>query len=505
MSDSQAAKPATGGGSRGSTPPRAGYPGPGLRELLNGIFYSYKLILVTFFVPLLMAMAFSTTLQVSYPANAQLLVLLSRQHILGAGLSTAGFGGALNMQARIVKAEAQILGARELRQDIARKFGPTKLYPKLEKQAAYQDEEALILAAATKFDRDLTIDLSSTSDIVQLHFDHHDPVMAADVLNYLIDRYLIRRASIFADEGNVVMESRIKELEEELSSLTTSIEDLQREIDVNDFEIERRVLLEKLAKLESSKFTSTAAIEGLKARLKELELLIDLVPEEVEQFNDDGESSALNAAMNKLNALALEQAQIANIYKPNSQKYQEMEIRLAQAKKALAEVRESKVGRQRFGRNATHDSLQREIIILQAQQREQEAVTYEQEQKIDETQQRLLDLEAVQAKHNKLFLDRVIIIEKLKEYAVRLEKENLAKSLENLHDDPTIRIIERAVPAIEGSSRHFQVISIGILCGLIFSVAAIYLTSIGRSIMITPEEAQRTLELPVLLSIGIKN
>lgn len=505
MSDSQATGRSASGGARSGPVSRAGYPGPGLRELLNGIFYSYKLILVTFFVPIALAMVFSATLKVSFPANAQLLVLLSRQHILGAGLNTAGFGGALNMQARIVKAEAQILGARELREDIARKFGALRLYPKLEKLADKKDEAGMVLAAATEIDNDVTIDLSSTSDIVHLNYQHHDPVLAAEVLNYMIDRYLIRRQSIFGNDGNVLMQARIDELEEELSDTTRQIETLQRDLDLNDFEIERRALLQKHAKLEGSYFTTLAAIKGLSARSKEMGLLIELVPERVEQFNDDGESGALNVALNKLNSLELERARIANIYKPNSRKYQEIEIRVAQAREALETVRRSKIGRQRFGRNVTHDSMTQQMIALQAQQREQEAISYEQEQAIEDTQNRLLDLEAVQAKHNKLFLDRTILIEKLKEYAIRLEKENLAKSLENLHDDPTIRIIERAVPAIEGKSRHLQVISIGILCGFIFSIAAIYLTSIGRSIMITPEEAQRTLELPVLLSIGIKN
>jgi len=505
MSDSQAGRQSAGGGSRGGALSRSAYPGPGIRELLNGIFYSYKLILVTFFAPIALAAAFSTTLKVNYPADAQLLVLLSRQHILGAGLGTAGFGGALNMQARIVKAEAQILGARELREEVARTFGPLKLYPDLQDDSSLRDEASQILAAATELDNDLTVDLSSTSDIVHLHFEHHNPVLAADVLNYIIDRYLIRRQSIFADEGNVVMESRIHELEDELAALTTQIEDLQRDIDVSDFEIARRAALQKLAKLEEARFTAQAAVQGLSARLKELELLIGLVPEEVPQFSDDGESTALNSAMDRLNSLEVERSKIANIYKPNSKIYQEIEIRVAQARQSVETVKQSNIGRQRVGRNATHDSLTREMIVLQAQQREQEAIFDEQEKAIEETQQRLLDLESVQSKHNKLFLDRTILIEKLKEYSVRLEKENLAKSLENLHDDPTIRIIERAVPAVEGKSRHLQVISIGILCGIIFSVAAIYLTSIGRSIMITPEEAQRTLELPVLLSIATKD
>jgi len=130
MSEARAVRPNS-AAPAGARAARAGYPGPGMRELLNGIFFSYKLILLTFFVPIGLATVFSTTLDVTYPAKAQLLVLLSRQHVLGAGLSTAGFGGALNMQARIVKAEAQILGARELREEIARKFGPAVLYPDL--------------------------------------------------------------------------------------------------------------------------------------------------------------------------------------------------------------------------------------------------------------------------------------------------------------------------------------------------------------------------------------
>ena len=495
----------TGRGLHTALPKAKSYSGPGLREILNGIFYNHRLLFVTFFMPVILATLLSFTLKTQFSADVRLLVLLSRQHVLGEGLGTAGFGGSLNMQARIVKAESQILGARELREDIVRMFGPTKLYPDVQSRSISDDPQALIQAAAAELDRDLAIDLSSNSDIVHLHYEHPDPVLAADVLNQIVEQYLVRRQTIFAADSGNVIESRMKELDAQLVDLNQRIETLQRTVDVSDFEIARRALLQRLATFEEAQFRTLASIRGLDARVKELELLIGLVPEEVEQFTDDGESTALTNALTKLNDLELERVRIANIYKPSSPKFREIEDRVAQAQFAVEQIRKAKVGRQRMGRNTTHDSLMREIITLQAQQREQEAVAEKQAQGIEETQIRLLDLEAFQANHNKLMLDRAILVEKIKEYAVRLEKENLAKSLERLHEDPTVRIIERAVPAVEGKSRQLQVISIGVLCGIIFSIAAIYLTSIGRSIMITPEEAERTLELPVLLSIGTKS
>lgn len=481
--------------------------GPGLREILNGVFYNYRLILLTFFAPIVLATLFSLTLETQYPADVRLLVLLSREHMLGegAGLGTAGFGNSFNMQQRIVKAESQVLGARELREDVVRIFGPKRLYPDIESSKSEDSQRHMIQAAAIALDRDLTIDLSSTSDIIHLHYEHPDPVLAADVLNQVVDQYLVRRQQIFAAENSNVLAGRMHELEDDLADINHKIEELRRTVDVADFEVARRELLERLANYQEARFKSLSAIRGLNARVGELELLIGLVPEEVEQFVDDGESSALSEALNRLKTLELERARLAHIYKPNSPRYQQIEERIYQAQLAVQEIREARIGRQRTGRNATHDDLMKEIITLQAQQREQEAISDKQAAGIEETQVRLLDLEAVEARHNKLMLERSILVEKIKNYAIQLEKENLATSLERQYEDPTVRIIERAVPAVEGDSRHLQVISIGVLCGIIFSIAAIYLTSIGRTIMITPEEAERTLGIPVLLSIPTKS
>jgi polysaccharide biosynthesis transport protein len=476
-----------------------------LREILNGIFYSSRLILISFFIPIILASLFSTTLKTIYSADTRLLVLLSRQHVLGEGLGTAGFGGSLNMQARIVRAESQILTSRELREETVEKLGLEAIYPALIKNFPKFSRKKLISAAANKLEQDITIELSSQSDIMHIRYEHPNPVLAADLVNTLVELYLERRQTIFASEGMDILENRLSTFEQEMADIDLRIDEIRQEIDISDFNVQRVVLLKRLAGLEESMMRTKAKVEGVSARNKELELLIGLVPEEIEVFADDGASGALISAMRTVSRLEQERARLSNTYRLNSRFLVDVNNRISSAQATLIELKRQGIGRKRMGRNATYDKILQEMISLQAQQRSQEAQIDEQMSAIKKTRERISTLDAVEVEHNQLMLTRIILIEKIKQYEKRLEKERLAKQLENLHDDPTIRVIEKAVPDVEGRSARHQIIAIGILFGFIVSLGVIYLASIGRTIMVTPEEVQRTLELPVLVSIGHKN
>jgi len=480
-------------------------PSSGLRELLNGIFYGYRELIFVFLFPIVTAVLLSTVTQTIYSSDARYLVLLSRQHILGEGLSTAGFGGSLNMQSRIVRAEAEILMSRDLRHDVVRQIGPTVMYPGVSQSELDVNFNSAEQEATDLLERDLVINLSASSDVVHLQYEHSDPNVAADVVNAVLDTYLRHRAKVFSSDAQIVLEDRLAKFEAVMADLDFKIAEQRRNMNIYDYAVEKQTLLRRMAELTNKKMTSEIAIEGLAARSSELEELKKLIPEEVEiGGSDDGVLTALNRAIDNRNSLQLKRIELSNTYKSDSRFIKDISARIDEADRIVRELEEAEVERRRTGRNSTYDRVVHEIIGLLAQLRSEEAIWEENLNAIESVGEQLALLEVAETEFNQFMLERAIVIEKIKTYETRLEKERLAGLLENQYDDPTIRIIERAVPAFEGKNSGLQIIAIGILCGFIFSAATIYIRSISRTILVTPEEAERAIEIPVLVSIGLK-
>tara|TARA_R110000787_G_scaffold49111_5_gene117944 strand:- start:59639 stop:61855 length:2217 start_codon:yes stop_codon:yes gene_type:complete len=472
-------------------------PAYGLRDLLTEIFYNRSLVMATLMVPIVAGIAASFFLPTIYDVTARLLVLVSREHVAGGELGSAGFGQSFDAQARIVQAEAQILRSRALREAAVNKIGPEKIYPKIAAGIGPDDPNTLKIKAAEELDQDLEIQLVPSTNVISINYEHPSPQIAADLVNVLIELYLTQRQDIFSDVTPEVLTEELNRLEREIVDVDTRLANLRELTGVSDLDVQRAALIGRYNQLETQQIGAGVDTEALFAKVAELERSISRIPETVDLFVEDGNTDALNNAMDSVRQLEQERARLADRYREGSRFIREIDERLDVARRILETFRAIRLDRERKGRNTVYDSLLQQIILLEGERQSVEAKLGALESALDMTQKQLRDLDDAESSYRQLQLKRIVLVESYTQYAGRVQQERLARALESAFEDPTIRVIEQAQVPVEGRNIRIQVLFLSFIVGIGLTAAVIYVRAISRAVFISAEGAHRALDLHV--------
>ena len=475
----------------------------GLREILTEVFLNGRIFLIALFAPILISLVLSLLATKTYVSEARLLVMPSREHMMQGPMGMMSIGG-MGAETRIVRAEAEILGSRALRDKTLTALGPDNIYPKVSSIADQESFEQALSIAAAEMDEDLAIRFLPNTNIIALSYKHEDTELSALLLNTMIGIYLEQRREIFADVGIDVLAGELKQFEEILAKHDADMETLRGQAGVNDFGSERQAMIRRLTTLELDQVRAEVDIKGLQAQEEELKKLINLIPEQISEFSEDAGLSALNQALDNLRKLEMERGNLIERFEKGSRFIVEIDKKVVLAQQSVSKLQKLNVDQNRTGRNDVFDEVQQDIINTQADKRALEAEIAARAHAIGDTSQRIDELNVLETKYNQLQRQRVILEANYKAYAMKYEQERLTKAVEANFDDSTIRVIEHAMPPLEGESKKQAIIILGVLAGLFLSATALYISRITRNVMVTPEEVEDELKLPVLMSINDK-
>ena len=172
------------------------------RFLMAGVFGAVVLI------GLLAALVLKKT----YTAESSLLVRLGREYVYNPRVGDAG-RGATPQTGDVIQSEMEILGSTEVKARVLRDIGLPRLYPDLARayeRARTPDAQRQVQGEALRrMGASLKAGAAPDTSVVRLSFSARDPVMAATVLNTLVDEYLRQRRQVLTakDAGPAVAAS----------------------------------------------------------------------------------------------------------------------------------------------------------------------------------------------------------------------------------------------------------------------------------------------------------
>ncbi len=286
-------------------------------------------------------------------------------------------------------------------------------------------------------------------------------------------------------------------LEANIAEIDTDLKLLRNRSGVSDIDAQRAALIARLNQFQSAQISAGVDTEALFARVAELEQSIDRIPEKIDLFVEDGNTSAMNNALDNVRELELERAKLAERYREGSRFIREIDERLDVARRIVETFQKLRIDRERKGRNTVYDTLLQQIISLSGERQAVEARMDALETAIEMTSRQLSRLDDVEAEFRKLQLRRLVLSQSYTEYAGRVQQERLARALENAFEDPTIRVIERAEIPVNGRSIRLQVLVLSVIVGIGLTAGIVYVRAISRAVFISAEGAHRSLDLHV--------
>jgi len=225
-----------------------------VRELLSIVFKHKGKILTMFLTVVLTATVLSVLKEPKYEAASKLLLKYGRENIYK---STSPSGEMVIDSSREerLNSEVEMLKGLNLAAEVLKDIGVQAVYPKLLEKPLASSQSASKLSPLDKaipaFEKSLTVEAIPKSNIIEIRFQHEDPVIAAQIVNKLVDVYLEHHINVFKDSGDYVFfDEQVKLYQKKLKDSEEELNQFKSINNIFELQEQKKVLLNQISQLE---------------------------------------------------------------------------------------------------------------------------------------------------------------------------------------------------------------------------------------------------------------
>lgn len=456
-------------------------------------------MLSVFMVIAALTIAAALMLKTTYPARSSLLIRLGQEYVYQPAAGDAA-RGAVPDSDQVIQSEVEILSSAQLKEQVIQKLGLTRLYPALAgryERASLADQQKMTAQAVAAMEKQLKIVSAPGTPVVRLEYDDTDAQTAALVLNTLLDQYLVYRRSILLDPAAPLEEQR-QAFEAKLEQADEAYQSFLGANNIGDFESEKSGLAQLQTQLQQQKYQTDSQLQERQARLAALDAQFAQVSPEIGLYHDVD-----HAAQDKLTDLKVQRAGLLGRYRPDSGPVKALDVQIAAMEQAIANGHVQGDGARRLGANPVYQTLQTDKIQLTAEVAALQRSSQILGDQIAQVTERQLRFDQLEPQFQDLSRDRDVLANNVRDFQVKEQETQAADAIAKQSND-NISIVERATPPAQGKSFRKPVALIGLMMAVFTALCVGLLRIFLRTGLPTAATAGRTLELPVLASVGVK-
>lgn len=532
-------------GGRGGNGPRLTPPAPRiaarhtLRDVLIVVFRERRFILGVFSLILAAGVLVSLKLGTVYTAEARVLVLPSRDYVLRPEVGDLGVNMAMGDD-RIVRSETEIFKNSQLVERVIEEIGLDQFYPDsgvngseardswlarrwralrglfggaepatgaagdLGPDPLAEQERKRLDQAVVRFTASLDVLPVKDSSVIHLTFSDENPGIAADALNRLILVYLEQRRSVFELSRSQVFIQQRDNFAQRLNRAEQDLEAFKLKYDISAFADQKSLLLRQQAEVQNDKMDTATRLREVEGRLNTIRNQLVTVPREIPLFAESGQQDARDTARATLVTLEARRNELLTKFSETSKFITDLDDQIVKLRAIVTATPPKQSLSRRTGRNPLYDELNADLV-----RRESEAAALGARQKSLDAQltrltQRLAEFDRLERDFNALMLQRTLLEKNLQTYAQKAEEALIQEELDR-QKTANVRVIEQAQTPRQGRSLRMIVLALALVGGLVIALALAFLKDFFREVLISPEDAERALRLPVLVAAPLKN
>ena len=459
------------------------------------------LMLAVFLVIAVVGVAFAFTLKQVYSAHSSVLVKLGQEYVYQPRSGDAG-RGAIPDNDQILQSESEIMSSDAIKLNVVRRLGIAKVAPdqiKAYNAASPEGRDLIVAKVADGIGRGLKIDTTPSMPVIRLSYESHDPQAAAQVLNTLLEEYLIYRRTVLLNPAAAgALDDQRRAFQQRLGQEDTAYQSFLSSNKIGDFDADKTSLSQLSAQIEQQQMSNDASLKQSMGRLATIDSELEGIPSEVGLYHDTDAT-----ASTKLADLRVQREALLSRYKPDAQPVKDMDAQIAQLSDAMAAGRTTTKGAERTGINPVHQIMQQERLDLAAQVAGLQATAATLSDEMTQLTQRRVRLAQLEPQYQALSADRDALQSNVKDLTTKAEETEASQRIAAATND-NIRIVERATPPVEGKSLRKPVLLLALVFAAFSALCAGLLRMFLRPGMPTPASAGRTLDLPVLGAAPLK-
>lgn len=452
------------------------------------------LILAVFAALVLLGAAVAWRMEETFTARSSVIVRLGQEYVYQPRAGEVGQGAAPDIT-EVVQAEREILQSAGLRTRVIERLGYARVFPEDAakfRRASPERRRLLIAQGADGLGRSVTVETTPQQNNMRVSYEDKDPVRAALVLNTLVDEYLTFRREVFADNTLPAVTRQREAFETQLAQAEQAYQQFLIENSIGDFEAERGSLNTLYTTLNDTRYRNQARLSEVRGRLGGQSSALRGLPSEIALYRDVDDSAA-----QRLRTLRVQRDELLTRYRPEASPVREVDRQIAQFEAAVAAGRGVGEQTRRIGVNPVYQTLQTDRLQLQAESASLQQSVGAIDAQLQDIAGRRRQLATLEPRFQQLQRQRAVLENNVRAFAAREQQSQAAQAVAQTASD-NIRVVERAVPPVQGSSMRIPVLALTLIFAGATALAAALTRIFLRRSFATPGSASRTLDLPIL-------
>ncbi|MBP1747624.1 MAG: lipopolysaccharide biosynthesis [Deltaproteobacteria bacterium] len=441
-----------------------------IKDILSVLFKRKYTILAVFLIVFGSVFLYALLAPRVFEAKSILLVKLGRE-FMRTSEGTGSTSGLLVQPETILKSEISILTSKDLITRVIETVGLQNIYPGLKKTDQKATQTAIL-----SFEQDLSVVNVPNSGLIQVAFAHSDPATAAQVVNTLVEKFKDKHLDVFGGKTTAFLERQEKAFQQRLRESENNLSEYKQKNKVFSYDEQKTSLVNSLAALDGrSKVAQNEVteLEGKIAFIQSPRWTVDL-PSETRiqllnlQQKEQGLLEKYTETSRAVISVRQELSALKESIRKNHEESRQIELGKVQGQLAAARARAGSIG-------AQMRATENELRSLDNHGREFQA----------------LKRDTVQLEQNHQI------------YARKLEESLIMDDMDR-QKMVAVSVVQKAtVPAFPKKQKvtRSAMVAGGFFGGIAAGVALAIALELMTPGMPTPASAERTLGVPVLVSV----
>jgi len=490
-----------------STKPTTTHDSPfGLRSLCRIVFRHWRKSAVFLCLSLAAGGAYIRFCPATYRSEAKLSVRLGRENVtfdptaLTEPSSVFSVPPSREDQLNTV---AEILKSRVMAERVVDDLGPATVLGLPAVSGGTGDVDPRVRDRAVEhLSRSLNASTIRKSNLITATYDAASPAAAQRVLNRLIELYLEEHLRLNRSmDAHRFLEEETRRIKAELTATEERLRDLKNSTGLTSPEGQRRLLVERIGRLDDALLAADAALAASQAKVGQLEADRNALPETQVTAQTSGVGNEGTDSMrSQLYALQIREQQLLAKYTERHPLLQEVRQQAAEAAKALA--REENTRTQiTTGPNKARERVQNALLAEKPVLVSLESQAISLRRQLADVRGELKTLNEAELQITSLQREIQLLETNYKRYAVNLEQARIDQTMETQRIS-SLNVVQPAAAVLRPvHPNKLRAAILSLAVGLFGALGIALAAERYDPILRTPEQVERLLGVPALVSI----
>ena len=463
-----------------------------VRDIAFIIFKHKGKMLITFCATVLIVTVSSLLMTPVYRASSKILVKFGRENVYMPAIS--GSGGPPQvivdpMGAERVNSAVEMVKGQTVVEAVIEKLSVKSIYPQLVRDDNSSSSQSTLNAAVRQLQANLSVHQVKKSNLVEIRFDHTNPVIAAKMVNTLIDTFVEHHVTAYREPRNYdffreqtkLLAGKLKISESELSAFRTSH-------DISSLQDQKATLLRQASEIEVALARVKADLAESKGKKQALQDSRGSQTGGARLGKEtDYNPQAMATIRTKITELKLKEAELLNRYSETNTFVVNVRKEIEQAEQLLA--REEMTYHDKDARSLDQS--------IQALKQKEEAL----KESLAASRGRLNSIAAVEMRLIELERQVKLNEENYQLYVRKMEESRISNAMDT-EKIANLSIVEPASAPISPNRPRILVnVAVSVLLGGLLSLLAMVAAERLGHTFGKAEDVEKRLGVPVLASI----